>query len=537
MGTNRRPTLNALDDFDLNSDSFTYDPNTGRMTQYKYKYTVGATPQSVVGNLTWNANGSLGKLAITDPFNSANTQTCTYGHDDLARIASGNCGSVWSQTFTYDAFGNITKSGSNQFQPGYNLATNRMSTGASYDSNGDVLGDGLHSYAWDAETRPTTIDTVGVTYDALERMVEQSKGGVYTQIVYSPTGFQMELRNGQTVTKSFLPMPGGTEEVWQASGASPYYRHSDWLGGSRFASTSTRTMYNDLAYAPFGEQYAQSGSTGVTDTPFAGNNENTVANLYDAQFREYGIQGRWPSPDPAGLAAVDPANPQSWNRYAYALNNPLSVIDPTGLWCVWQDGSHDADPEDGGDGVDQCLQDGGMWDPSDTLIGCDSNWTCTPGDGGSPITNACPPDSFSCVSGGTSSVVVNGGGPDTGGYGTGLPPGGCASYYQDGVFLGTSCGNGPLQNTPNSQQLGGAVAQGTQLAGHAIPAICGGGLFAFGGPGGVGSCLSSTVAKDSASTDMGKGRIQQMAQVAVLFRMERTGSILSSLSPHRRPQE
>ncbi len=36
-------------------------------------------------------------------------------------------------------------------------------------------------------------------------------------------------------------------------------------------------------------------------------------------------------PDPAGLAAVDPANPQSWNRYAYVLNNPLALIDPLGL--------------------------------------------------------------------------------------------------------------------------------------------------------------------------------------------------------------
>ena len=195
-----------------------------------------------------------------------------------------------------------------------------------------MLTDSLHSYAWNSDTRPTTIDTVTVTYDALGRMVEQSKGGVYTQILYSPTGFKMELMNGQSsFVKAFVPMPGGTEEVWQASGASPYYRHSDWLGSSRFASTTTRTMYNDLAFAPFGEQYAQSGTTGVTDTSFAGNNEDTTTNLYDAQFREYGIQGRWPSPDPAGVAAVDAANPQSWNRYACALNKPLILTDPLGL--------------------------------------------------------------------------------------------------------------------------------------------------------------------------------------------------------------
>jgi RHS repeat-associated protein len=41
--------------------------------------------------------------------------------------------------------------------------------------------------------------------------------------------------------------------------------------------------------------------------------------------------GRWMSPDPAGLAAADPSNPQSWNRYAYVLNNPTSLTDPLGL--------------------------------------------------------------------------------------------------------------------------------------------------------------------------------------------------------------
>ena len=60
-------------------------------------------------------------------------------------------------------------------------------------------------------------------------------------------------------------------------------------------------------------------------------NQDTAATVYDFPAREYGPQGRWPSPDPAGLAAVDPANPQSWNRYAYVGNNPLARIDPTGL--------------------------------------------------------------------------------------------------------------------------------------------------------------------------------------------------------------
>jgi len=43
-----------------------------------------------------------------------------------------------------------------------------------------------------------------------------------------------------------------------------------------------------------------------------------------------GTQGRFTSPDPL-LASGETYNPQSWNRYSYLLNNPLRLIDPTGL--------------------------------------------------------------------------------------------------------------------------------------------------------------------------------------------------------------
>jgi hypothetical protein len=41
-------------------------------------------------------------------------------------------------------------------------------------------------------------------------------------------------------------------------------------------------------------------------------------------------QGHWMSPDPYG-GSYDVYNPRSFNRYAYTLNNPLSLIDPSGL--------------------------------------------------------------------------------------------------------------------------------------------------------------------------------------------------------------
>jgi YD repeat-containing protein len=87
------------------TDSFSYDPNTDRMTQYQF--TVNG--QLLTGALTWNANSTLQALNITDALNSTDTQSCTFVYDDLARLASTDCGTVWSQTYSYDPFGNITR--------------------------------------------------------------------------------------------------------------------------------------------------------------------------------------------------------------------------------------------------------------------------------------------------------------------------------------------------------------------------------------------------------------------------------------------
>lgn len=50
------------------------------------------------------------------------------------------------------------------------------------------------------------------------------------------------------------------------------------------------------------------------------------------QARYYAsVMSRFTSPDPL-LNSGRPANPASWNRYSYSLNNPLRFIDPSGLY-------------------------------------------------------------------------------------------------------------------------------------------------------------------------------------------------------------
>jgi RHS repeat-associated protein len=85
----------------------------------------------------------------------------------------------------------------------------------------------------------------------------------------------------------------------------------------------------DAAFAPFGEQYVGGGFDSVfTGSAF----QDKAGDLWDFVVREYHpTQGRWISPDPAGQAAVDVTDPQTWNRYVYVRNNPLALVDPSGL--------------------------------------------------------------------------------------------------------------------------------------------------------------------------------------------------------------
>jgi len=351
------------------SDSFTYDPKTGRQSSYTFSVN-GSTD---VGSLTWNANGTLAQLAISDSISgTSDSQTCGYTYDDLGRVGgqdsngySVDCGSAWQQLFTYDPFGNIQKSGSLNFAASYTPASNQFTLGGAtvtYDGNGNLTNDNLNSYTWDPNwgTMQSVTDsgtTATATYDALSRVVEQYDGLTYTQTLYSPFG-KTALMSGTSLTKAFVSLPGSGTAVYSASGIA-YYRHADWLGSSRLASTSSQTLDSSSAYAPFGEQYA---TAGATDASFTGQDSDTVPDIYDFMARRLSpSQGRWTSPDPLGLAAADPTRPQTWNRYAYVAGNPLSFVDPLGMYEQYP--CNPSGPN--------CGPDGGPSDPADDGTGVD----------------------------------------------------------------------------------------------------------------------------------------------------------------------
>jgi RHS repeat-associated protein len=293
------------------------------MTQYSFN----VNGQSVIGKTTWNTNGTLQKLVITDPFNTQDNQICTYSYDDLARTSGTTC-TAWTQTFTYDPLGNITKGGNSAWQPIYNspandgIPTNNQYktgwNGVSYDASGNLLNDTFNTYTWDGYGSLASANGASIVYDAFGKMVENANGS--NQFVYAPAGGPPLARmQGQTLNLGEIPLPGGAFALYLSAGIIQY-NHPDWLGSARLVSTPSRGPLPNMAYAPFGEGYAgpsqfvQFTSTGNTWTVY--DTENQTGSLEDFTFRRYSpSQGRWISPDPAGMAAANSADPQSWNRY------------------------------------------------------------------------------------------------------------------------------------------------------------------------------------------------------------------------------
>ena len=89
-----------------------------------------------------------------------------------------------------------------------------------------------------------------------------------------------------------------------------------------------------LHYLPYGDFSGWNG-TPLNPPAFAGMDEEYYngadSGTDHAQFRQYyDWQGRWMSPDPYS-GSYDFSNPQSLNRYTYAMNNPNVFTDPSGL--------------------------------------------------------------------------------------------------------------------------------------------------------------------------------------------------------------
>jgi len=116
--------------------------------------------------------------------------------------------------------------------------------------------------------------------------------------------------------------------------AGVHFHITDWLGSRRVQTNYLGQVEATYQNLPFGEMVPQNNTVflGATEQHFTGKERDAESGNDYFGARYYGSgTGRFLSPDPV-VISPELGNPQSWNKYSYAFNNPIGAVDPDGAW-------------------------------------------------------------------------------------------------------------------------------------------------------------------------------------------------------------
>jgi len=264
-----------------------------------------------------------------------------FTYDEFDRLTGANFpGAGRAYTYSYDRWGNrLAQTQTPGTNPApFSFTANRID-GYSYDAAGNLLSDNVsNSYTYDAEGNVITTNSGGqistFAYDAFNHRVK-----VTTSTSDTDYGFNVA---GQRVSSWDTATPGpylhllSAYNYWSGrpiavyTNARTYYVHQDLLGTTRLTTASDGSTVGTYTSLPFGDSLNASG-TDPEPAHFALLDHDYESNTDHAQFRQYSpSQGRWMSPDPYD-GSYNATNPQSFNRYSYAMNTPMTGTDPSGL--------------------------------------------------------------------------------------------------------------------------------------------------------------------------------------------------------------
>ena len=323
-------------------------------------------------------SGTQNNGRITQSMNHLNNETITYGYDSLNRLISASSSLGWGLSFTYDGFGNLTdKTVTAGSAPSLHVTvdptTNRLSgSNYSYDANGNLTGiTGQFTATYNVENQiqsytPSGGGTETYFYDEQNhRIWTNQANGKILMTFWGAHGERYHTANPTTGVYYFRNTYFGSQLIWNTqfngdgSVASSKAIAMDRLGSVRGFGTQTTSFY------PYGEEYT---TTTQDREKFATYLRDNFSSLDYAWNRFYSSTlGRFMGPD-LYVNSAGPGNPGSWNRYAYASEDPINRNDPRGLEdCL------DCVDDGGGGGGDGGLGGGqGGCDPS-----LDSS--CSPG--------------------------------------------------------------------------------------------------------------------------------------------------------------
>ncbi len=198
---------------------------------------------------------------------------------------------------------------------------------------------GLAAYQWQADASAGALikaDPIMEMRTALDQALGAPSGG-----------YTAGLGQGQFVRAVYIQeLRDRVLAAWQggAGAASVQWLVSDHLGTPRMVVDQTGSLAGIKRhdYLPFGEELSAGGRTSAQGYAADNVRQKFTSKERDAETgldwfgpgRYYSsAQGRFISVDPL-LASGSLANPQLWNRYAYALNRPTIAVDPDGLSTI-----------------------------------------------------------------------------------------------------------------------------------------------------------------------------------------------------------
>ncbi len=384
---------------------------------------------AVTAGLPYSLTVTYSKGRVASANDSVNGNWSSFTYDDFNNLKSSWCGAncpdgtnAEGYNYGYDEFGNrwtqtlATGSGPGP-QPSYSFDRNNRFTPTDcshgtgnfcYDSAGNLKYDSAGgNWSFDFEGiifgYDSTSEVARYSSDALGQRLHRVLNGVVYDYVFDNEGKENIKYSGGFVGWNWSNLFFGGGHVATYASSSTYFSHTDHLGSERVETDPTgNTNASEETNLPFGE-WTSSGMQ--NELGFTGDLlDNADGNAFHTPTRPYNpTQGRWMHPDPVGLAAVDPANPQTWNRYAYATNNPTSFVDPSGL--------------------EMRVPCGGVWSNTDCSDGGGNGFGCNPS-WENPICISSGPigGGLGFPGGGSGGSNGNGGGGSSGSSGSSAPP-------------------------------------------------------------------------------------------------------------------